>query len=400
MTVESAQQERLHGLDAVRGYALLLGVVFHATLSFLPGPAIWPVSDPHRSILLGVVFYISHIFRMSTFFLIAGFFGHMVVQKRGVAAFVTDRAWRILLPFVVGWPLLLAAIVVAFWVALGHLPAPLPRPPGAVLPVPLTHLWFLYLLLWFYAAAVAARVSVERLGNAGARLMASADALVRGIMKYPAALLFLALPAALALNAYQPWFAWAGIPPPDQSLVPPLPSAIQYGLAFGFGWLLHRQAGLIEVLAGRWLSYTIVAVILSAGLVALIGTTPVTPGVAKFGHALLYVLAIWTATFAVIAMALRFLSNPSPVRRYVADSSYWIYLIHVPIVIVLQGLVRDLDWPAELKIVAILAVALPLMLASYQFLVRGTVIGAVLNGRRIPAAAPRAPMPVTDHAAV
>src|SRR5215475_4572456 len=119
-TLESAQHERLHGLDAVRGYALLLGVVFHATLSFLPGPAIWPVSDSHKSIVLGVVFYVSHIFRMSTFFLIAGFFGHMVVQKRGVAAFVTDRAWRILLPFVVGWPLLLAAMVLAFRSALGH----------------------------------------------------------------------------------------------------------------------------------------------------------------------------------------------------------------------------------------------------------------------------------------
>jgi uncharacterized membrane protein len=28
--------DRLHGLDAVRGYALLLGIVFHATASFLP----------------------------------------------------------------------------------------------------------------------------------------------------------------------------------------------------------------------------------------------------------------------------------------------------------------------------------------------------------------------------
>jgi hypothetical protein len=34
---------RIHGLDAVRGGALLLGVMLHATMSFLPGPSLWPV---------------------------------------------------------------------------------------------------------------------------------------------------------------------------------------------------------------------------------------------------------------------------------------------------------------------------------------------------------------------
>ncbi len=28
--------ERLHALDAVRGFALMLGIVFHSTMSFLP----------------------------------------------------------------------------------------------------------------------------------------------------------------------------------------------------------------------------------------------------------------------------------------------------------------------------------------------------------------------------
>jgi peptidoglycan/LPS O-acetylase OafA/YrhL len=34
-------------LDAVRGFALLLGVAFHAALSFMPGwpPGIWAMND-------------------------------------------------------------------------------------------------------------------------------------------------------------------------------------------------------------------------------------------------------------------------------------------------------------------------------------------------------------------
>ena len=83
--------ERLHGLDAVRGYALMLGVIFHATMSFMPGHPVWMVTDTHRTPVLGAVFFVSHIFRMTTFFLIAGFFAHMTFHKRGAKAFPDNQ---------------------------------------------------------------------------------------------------------------------------------------------------------------------------------------------------------------------------------------------------------------------------------------------------------------------
>ena len=114
--------ERLHALDAVRGFALLLGIVFHATVSFLPGPPgaqIWMVMDNSRSVALGIVFYVTHIFRMTTFFVIAGFFAHMRFHKKGLGPFIKDRLKRIGLPLLVGWPILFGAIVgVSIWWAL------------------------------------------------------------------------------------------------------------------------------------------------------------------------------------------------------------------------------------------------------------------------------------------
>jgi hypothetical protein len=56
----------------------------------------------------------------------------------------------------------------------------------------------------------------------------------------------------------------------------------------------------------------------------------------------------------------------------------------MPIVMALQLAVSRLDWPAEVKFATILAVALPLMFASYELMVRHSFIGAVLNGRRVP----------------
>ena len=62
------ESERFHALDAARGFALLLGIVLHATMSFfLPIPA----QDSSPSTTLAFGFYVIHSFRMSLFFLLA-----------------------------------------------------------------------------------------------------------------------------------------------------------------------------------------------------------------------------------------------------------------------------------------------------------------------------------------
>jgi peptidoglycan/LPS O-acetylase OafA/YrhL len=103
----------------------------------------------------------------------------------------------------------------------------------------------------------------------------------------------------------------------------------------------------------------------------------------RFAGATCYALAIWATTFGVIGVALRFLSGFSATRRYIADASYWLYLIHLPIVMALQVAVFSLDWPWPVKFATILLVAIPVMFVSYQLLVRYSIIGTVLNGRRI-----------------
>jgi hypothetical protein len=56
----------------------------------------------------------------------------------------------------------------------------------------------------------------------------------------------------------------------------------------------------------------------------------------------------------------------------------------LPVVAALQVLVGDLPWHWTVKFPLILAVSFTLLFASYHLLVRSTVIGAVLNGRRYP----------------
>ena len=86
--------DRLHALDAVRAYALLLGVVLHSAAAFLQGFPI-PMWLDEPSAGAAVIYYVIHMFRMSAFFLMAGFFARVLVERRGVGAFVKDRLKRV-----------------------------------------------------------------------------------------------------------------------------------------------------------------------------------------------------------------------------------------------------------------------------------------------------------------
>lgn len=376
--------ERLHALDAVRGGALLLGVAFHATMSFLPGPQIWVVRDAADP-LLGGLFFVSHMFRMTLFFLVAGFFGRMLAERRGTGGFIRDRGKRILLPLLLFWLPVMAAIVAMFvWGAAamngGTIPAnPPPTPPMTLVTFPLGHLWFLYVLTLFYLAALA----VRRIGPS------PADRLVRLLVERHASVVLLPLPLIATLAVKAEWMPAIGIPTPDFGFVPNLAALAAYGTAFGFGWLLNRQADLLQVLTRTWPVHFGLALGATSTLVAMLGgELPVFAPEADAGRrailAGIYALGAWSWTLGLLGAALRFLPRPNAAIRYCADASYWIYLVHVPVVMALQVAVLPLAASALLKFALVLSGAFLILFASYHLLVRHSWLGRWLNGRKYP----------------
>jgi hypothetical protein len=74
----------------------------------------------------------------------------------------------------------------------------------------------------------------------------------------------------------------------------------------------------------------------------------------------------------------------SPAWRYVADSSYWIYLAHLPLVAALQVWMAPWPWPGAMKFLLLNAVAFAFLFASYHYLARSTFIGRLPNGQGHP----------------
>ncbi|WP_312780750.1 acyltransferase family protein [Brevundimonas sp.] len=384
------QTERLHGLDGLRGAALLLGVVLHATLSFFP-TQIWIVADDQKSVWASGLFFVIHLFRMGSFFLIAGLFAHMMLKRRGVMGFIKDRLVRIAGPLAAFWgPVLAGIVAVLIWNAslMGLTAADAPPPPKYDWTnIPLTHLWFLWVLLWFYAVLVIGQAVVARLDRAG-RLGRGLDRLAGGLIA-PWGPLVLGAPLALALWFEPNWIAFFGIPTPDAGLVPETSALIGFGLAFGVGALLDRRRELLkrmELWAPVWLGLALgagtMALMLSGGPTPVL--TPMTDPVAKAMTAAAFGVATYASMFAVVGLALRFWSGHSALRRYLADASYWIYIVHLPLVMAAQVVVKDwpLVWPVKLAIVVVGVMAV--CLASYELTVRHGFMGRWLNGRRVP----------------
>lgn len=386
--LSASPAQRWHELDAVRAFALLLGVVLHGVMSFMT-PRIWIVADAATDPGFNVAFYVIHMFRMVTFFVLAGFFARMILQKRGMGGFITNRLKRIALPLAVFWPLVMAAIIAVMIIANAPAPgvaaAPPPPPPAFNdHTFPLTHLWFLYALLLLYAGTIVLKVVTDIL-HVGGVLGRMLDGIVAGLVRTDLISVVMILPTAAAFYFNTSWMMWFGVATPDTGLYPNVAAIAAFSTAFAFGWWLNRRSDLIDHLAKRFWLYGISAAVGTWWCLNLAGTSPVLVPTAGHDHpiyCLLYPLTTWSWSFFLIGAARRFMTSENRVVRYLADASYWVFVVHVPVLLVLQYLVKDLAWPAEPKAAVVLLGTFSVALLTYQILVRHTIVGWLLNGRR------------------
>ena len=388
---------RLDYLDATRAFALLLGVVFHASLSFLPVFIGWAVQDVSTSGWVGVFITISHSFRMELFFLLAGFFSHMSLQRKDLIDLLRSRLTRIAVPFIFGWFILQPLIVSGwtmgftamrgdynFWASIGAGFQSLKQLPSGLLVG--THLWFLYYLLLVTSLTLVIRTLILKTGALADTVRHHIDRTMRWFSASSWTSILATIPIAIILNFMNNW----GVDTPDKSLVPHLPVTLIYGGFFGLGWLLDRQPDLIAQFSEfTWPK----AVILLLAIAVTISLAPIQsdPGHPDYRDAHLlynvsYAAMMWSLVWFTIGLFRKLCRQPNTVIRYVADSSYWMYLLHLPVVVWLQVAISEapLNWIVKLAIVSLGTIGFCLL--TYDLFVRSTFLGALINGRRRPRA--------------
>ena len=364
---------RLHALDNLRALMMWLGIVLHVSAIYMAGDPILFWRDPQRTRVADLLMAFIHSFRMPVFFILAGFFVALLLQSRGPAGMARHRALRLGLPFAVFWPPLFAATVTLSLVFLHQmgrgrwgidptlLPKDVPQGPSTL------HMWFLWLLLWLsLTTAAAARWLPARLFALPARTLQALGAAWWGS-------LVLALPLVAA-----GWDYPRGLLRPGGAFVPPPAEWVHNGLFFVFGLaLFHQQWQLFDLYRRRWAAYAF------AGLLPFLASGALYDhGGAAGAIAFTYNLASWLWSFALIGLALKVLDRRHALLAYLADSSYWVYLAHMPLTIAFGLLLYGADLPALAKMAIDIAATTLVCLASYHLFVRFTWVSVLLNGKR------------------
>jgi peptidoglycan/LPS O-acetylase OafA/YrhL len=371
---------------------MLLGVVRHAAMSYevvvYEG---WPYRDAQADVLVHWLIAFIRVFQLPIFFAIAGFFAAYMVQTRGIRGFLRQRWSRIGVPFLVAWPLIGMAtwFVMRFVSQFGSIPSSYlysldDLTWARVSRYLFMHLWFLYHLMILCVVAGGVRLLAVRIPE-GVRARALD---LFGRLVHRGGIAVAAVIAGTILYQMQSWeIDYSGGP------IPPLRLLALWGLSFAFGWLLFRRRDVLEAFKrptwpllaagiGCFIPYRLFA---DAGCHP--GPDRICTGTSEalhVGAVVFLAFSMWFMIYGLIGLFLRYMDKASSRWRYMADASYWIYIVHIPFVMLLAPLLANVLLPAILKLTLISITAVCLILLLYRYLVRPTFIGKQLNGRRYP----------------
>ena len=220
------------------------------------------------------------------------------------------------------------------------------------------HLWFLWFLCWLVAIFTLLAVLGILPAGHGRPWLVAISCLPQGVMGV----------------------SLAGAYGPDNSFgILPMPHVLGYYACFYFfGVATYAAEGTDTSLGRHWrVLLPAAAVLLAAGIATVNDRALAT---------VLQPAYAWTMSLGLIGLFRRFFAQPSRVASWLADASYWMYLVHVPLVIAAQMLVRPWLLPADAKFLLVVSMVTPLLLVSYRWCVRYTAIGSLLNGPRALAA--------------
>ncbi len=379
--MSSTVESRLHYFDNLRALAMMAGVIFHASLAYsLKLHGLWLTGDRQQSEWFDIFAWFFHIFRMPLFFIIAGFFVALLINKRGMKGMLWNRTKRVLFPFLIFFPIVAVAILADIIHVLSFVQHKSPvleliaqamATPGTPPPPPSTmHLWFLYNLMMFCVVAWAlSYLSWEW---------------VTHLYQKMKALFLLCFFPALLIPAL--FFGGAPYLAPD-SFFPQLWSFGFFGLFFGLGIFIFSQKNSIDELNPYWVILLLMSILFYVVFYRTLPTVFSFPAaeiafsLKLFQVTLEAYIAVWMSVVCLV-IGKKYLNVHNRYMRFFSESSYWIYLIHFPLIVSVQYRLMDKDWSLLAKFGATLAITFGVGALSYVLLVRWTPIGWLLNGRK------------------
>ena len=361
--------DRLHSLDFLRAFALLMGVLLHILMLFLE-----PFDGSEPRLGASVVFIWIHTWRMPLFMLLAGFFTALSLSKRDTGNYALNRLIRLGVPLLLLW---------SFIPAIDEEASRLYKIPELIsyifYDIPFTfrldHLWFLYYLLIFYSVLLLMKTTVPVIYSF---ILSFELSLSRVLMVW--------LPILILLSPLnKPTGGIIGNDPITFGEVN-LGSMLFMASFFMIGMQAYKSSKFLENLqrTGFWLPSLIVFSLIPIGLL-------VWGGVKDEPFAFSGLLELWIVNslsgsaalllvLSIMGLAMHKISSGGHLLRWLVRLSYPIYVFHLVFVISVSGTLMFFGFNDWLVILLGFASGILFPVIIYYAFISWTPLDWVFNG--------------------
>jgi len=346
--LKMAPVTRIYFIDNLKVLLAVLVVLHHAAQPYGPGGGWWIASDPYNIldfVVLGIFMAVNASFLMGLFFMISAYFVPSSLERKGAAKFIKDRLVKL------GVPILIFFFGV--FPVMGYLLNGQPS-------ITLGHLWFLALLLIFSTVYTAywllkkPTLKVKRAfpGNAIITAFAVAMALI-----------------TFVVAIWSPENRWVPL-----GLFEPY-HLTQYVMLFAAGIVAYRE-GWIDALPKATAKLWSRIALLMVPLLLIVGAVT---NSAEFsgGLTLASLLGTTWEAFMCVSMCIALLAlfknrfnSQGPVAKALADNSFTVYLIHIPIIVFLQYMLVGVAIDPLIKFAIVGTIGVPLTFAISHYVIR------------------------------
>ena len=335
----------------MRAVMLFLLIAFHAGISYMNSDlnsGQWLFKDSSTHIFFDGLVGLLHSFRLPAFFVISGFVTHRMFRKTEWKKVLITRFNRLFFPMLITIVLISPLVHALFAELLGQtnawcLDVMFPDSMRNPLTISTIHVWFLYYLLLFTALHLAIEscgvIPLLKRWKTDMNFLLIAVIIVSGLI-------------IACLTSWQENLLFG-----EYTLAPTIQSLCGYLVFYLLGILLsnkHESFAKLErmripfLLIGitSYITYSVKALLIMAD----------EGNVMEFNPTLMVCSALTTIflSLGLMGCAMKYYKNPHPIILYISKSSYFIYLIHFPVLIWFIKLCAGYNWNVFVKFIIVL----------------------------------------------
>ena len=347
----SGKPSRLFFIDHLRAVLAILVVLHHVSLVYgasLDGfyyleP---PYNDPLAFVALLVFALFNQSWFMGAFFLLAGYFTPGSLDRRGPGSFIKDRLLRLGIPLLVFYFVLNPISSLGYYLMPSSLTGITSPPTWQAYPylIGLGPLWFVAMLLIFNVGYAAWRWVIRNKISSSTGNTALPGYLGIGVFILALAAVSYLVRFILPLGKNVAGF-------PSLAYLPQYLSFFIIGVVASRGdWFrkLPGSMGFVGIVSAAIAGVVLFPLAFSGQWFSL-NLTDALDNAMGNGHWQSAVYALWDSIFAVglclglIPFFHRFINEQGKIGRFLSQHSYAVYIVHIPVVVYLAYLMRNID---------------------------------------------------------